>query len=165
MFPQNIETLAQQIIAQYARDKRRIVTAESCTGGMVAAALTSVPGSSEVFDRGFVAYSNASKTDLLGVLPDVLETYGAVSSHVAEAMAEGALEYSQADVAVSITGIAGPGGASDLKPVGLVYFGFAARRGPNFHLRCEFSGDRESVRLQATHEALKLLASAIEKEE
>lgn len=164
MFAANIENIAQQIITLYMREKHRIVTAESCTGGMIGAALTSVPGSSEVFERGFITYSNESKIDMLGVLPETLKTYGAVSAEVAEAMAEGALEYSHADVAVSVTGIAGPGGAMPGKPVGLVYLGLATRDGARFHYRCEFKGDREAVRLEATQEALKLLLSAVEKD-
>ncbi|NTU77321.1 MAG: CinA family protein [Alphaproteobacteria bacterium] len=160
MFPPEIQILAQKTIQLYAAQKHRIVTAESCTGGLVAAALTAVPGSSAVFERGFITYSNDAKIDLLGVLPDVLENYGAVSAEVAEAMAEGARTYSLADVAVSVTGIAGPGGATPDKPVGLVYFGLATRDGVLFHVRCEFSGDRESVRLQSVSEALLLLSSA-----
>ncbi|MDD5586534.1 MAG: CinA family protein [Alphaproteobacteria bacterium] len=163
-FPQEIHALAAQIITLYSREKRRIVTAESCTGGMIGAALTSVPGSSEVFERGFITYSNDAKIDLLGVLPETLKTFGAVSAEVAEAMAEGALEYSHADAAVSVTGIAGPGGATPGKPVGLVYLGLATRDGARFHYRCAFKGDRDSVRLEATHEALKLLLSAVEKD-
>lgn len=162
MFPPYLHPLIEKIIADYKRNNLRIVTAESCTGGLVAAALTSVPGASEVFERGFISYSNNAKIDLLGVLPDLLQTYGAVSAEVAEAMAGGALEYSLADVAVSVTGIAGPGGATPGKPVGLVCFGMAKRDGTLFNYRCEFTGSRESIRLQATHEALKLLSSATE---
>jgi nicotinamide-nucleotide amidase len=164
MFPTEIQDLAERIVKLFTKEKRRIVTAESCTGGMVGAARTGVPGSSNVFERGFITYSNDSKIDLLGVLPDVLETYGAVSANVAEAMAEGALTYSHADVAVSITGIAGPGGATTDKPIGLVYLGLATRDGARFHYRCEFKGNRDAVRLQATLEALKLLLSVVEKD-
>lgn len=160
-FPPDILALAKQVIETYAREKKRIVTAESCTGGLVAAALTSIPGSSDVFERGFVSYSYDSKTDLLGVLPETLTKFGAVSDEVAEAMAQGALEYSMADVAVSITGIAGPGGGLPNKPVGLTYFGLAAREGGTcFHLHHTYAGDRESVRLSCVREALKLLLSA-----
>ena len=164
MFPPDIQDLARQIIRRYTEQKHRIVTAESCTGGMIATALTDVPGSSEVFERGFITYSDEAKVDLLGVLPDVLETYGAVSAEVADAMAEGALTYSQADIAVSVTGIAGPGGATPGKPVGLVYIGIATRSGSRFHYRSVFRGNRDAVRLQATYEALKLLLSAVEKD-
>ncbi len=160
MFPADIHQLARQVIKTYAEQKRRISTAESCTGGLVAAALTSVPGSSAVFDRGFVTYSNDAKTDLLGVLPDTLNRYGAVSAEVAEAMAEGALDCSLADVAVAITGIAGPDCATHGKPVGLVFLGLTTRDGARFHYRCEFQGERDEVRVEAVKEALKLLASS-----
>lgn len=157
MFPSEIHGLAQAVVEAYARRRQRIVTAESCTGGLAAAALTQIPGSSEVFERGFVTYSNAAKTEVLGVLPEILESHGAVSSQTAEAMAQGALEFSLADVAVSVTGIAGPSGATAGKPVGLVYFGLATRSGVLFHERCEFHGDRDAVRAQAVMEALRLL--------
>jgi nicotinamide-nucleotide amidase len=164
MFNQEILSLANQIIRRYAREKKRIATAESCTGGMIAATLTRIPGSSQVFERGFITYSNDAKIDVLGVLPDVLELHGAVSAEVAEAMAQGALEYSRADVAVSVTGIAGPDGGTPGKPVGLVFLGLATKDGALFHMRCEFKGNRDAIRLEASHEAMKLLLSAIEKD-
>lgn len=157
MFPSEILGLALAIVESYAGQGRKIATAESCTGGLVAAALTQIPGSSEVFERGFVTYSNEAKMELLGVLPDVLASHGAVSPETAEAMARGALAFSRADVAVSVTGIAGPSGATQGKPVGLVYFGIATRAGVVFHERCEFHGNRDAVRAQAVEEALKLL--------
>jgi nicotinamide-nucleotide amidase len=160
MFPPDLQSLAQNIIKQYTAQKRRIVTAESCTGGMVAAALTGVAGSSAVIERGFITYSNDAKIDVLGVMPETLDHFGAVSAEVAEAMAEGALEFSQADVAVSVTGIAGPSGGTSIKSVGLVFLGLATRAGGLFHMQCQFTGNRDAVRLQATHEALKLLLSA-----
>jgi len=159
--PPDTLSLARQVIHLYAEQKKRIVTAESCTGGLVAAALTDVPGASAVFERGFISYSNDAKIDVLGILPEMLDQYGTVSAEVAEAMAKGALEYSHADVAVSVTGIAGPKGGTPSKPVGLVFFGLATRDGIQFHLRCEFSGDRDSIRAQSREEALKLLLSAI----
>ncbi len=135
-----------------------IATAESCTGGLVAAALTSVPGSSSVFERGFVTYSNQSKTELLGVEAALIEEHGAVSEQVARAMAEGVLERSRADLAVSVTGIAGPGGGSRKKPVGLVHFACAARDGETIAIRFNY-GDigRGEVRMQALLSALGLL--------
>ncbi len=135
-----------------------IATAESCTGGLVAAALTAVPGSSKVFERGFVTYSNAAKMELLGVAEDVLQAHGAVSEQVARLMAEGALEHSRADVSVSITGIAGPTGGTREKPVGLVHFASAARDGETIAVRFNF-GDvgRAEVRHQALLTALALL--------
>ncbi len=163
MFPPDIQNLAQQVIMRFTEQKQRIVMAESCTGGLVAAALTEIPGSSIVFERGFVSYSNDSKIDLLGVLPELLERFGAVSPEVAEAMAEGALTYSHAQVAVAITGIAGPGGATTGKAIGMVCFGLATREGARLHYQCDFKGNRQLIRLQATEEALRLLLSTLEK--
>ncbi|HUY67986.1 MAG TPA: CinA family protein [Alphaproteobacteria bacterium] len=160
MLPADIHDLARKVIESYAEQKRRIVTAESCTGGLIAGALTDIPGASDVLERGFVSYSNAAKIEVLGVMPDVLESYGAVSAQIAEAMAKGALEFSHADVAVSVTGIAGPGGGSSDKPVGLVYLGLADRKGAVFHYKCQFKGERDEVRMAAVREALKLLLSA-----
>lgn len=161
LLPPDIEQLAQKIISGYAAEKKKIVTAESCTGGLIGAALTSISGSSDVVERGFITYSNDAKVEVLGVMPDYLEMHGAVSREVAEAMATGALEFSLADVAVSVTGIAGPTGGTPSKPVGLVYIGFATRSGALFHTKCEFKGNRESVRLQAVKEALTMLAAQI----
>lgn len=161
MFPPDLHHLAEKIISGYAAEKKKIVTAESCTGGLIGAVLTSISGSSTVVERGFISYSNDSKVEVLGVLPDFLEAHGAVSAEVAEAMATGALEFSLADVAVSVTGIAGPTGGSSLKPVGLVYIGISTRAGVVFHTQCQFKGDRDAVRLQAVREALTLLVAQI----
>ncbi len=151
-----------------------VATAESCTGGMVAAALTDIAGSSDVFERGFVTYSNDAKAELLGVDPALTGPGGpgAVSEPVARAMAEGALRRSRADVAVSVTGIAGPGGGSAGKPVGLVHFGWAARGGVTRKGvtrdgaagadRRIFAGGRAEIRTAAMRHALALLARAIE---
>ena len=140
-----------------------IATAESCTGGLLSAALTSVPGSSTVFERGFVTYSNRAKHELLGVAEDTLQAHGAVSEQTAREMAEGALRHSAADIAVSITGIAGPGGGTDEKPVGLVHFACAARDGETIALMKLF-GDigRDEVRYQAVLTALELLRMQME---
>ncbi|WP_181705600.1 CinA family protein [Chthonobacter rhizosphaerae] len=140
----------------------RIATAESCTGGLIAALLTEIPGSSAVVDRGFVTYSNGAKTDLLGVPADLIARHGAVSEPVARAMAEGALARSDATVAVSVTGIAGPGGGSTAKPIGLVHFGLSVRGGATRHLERRF-GDlgRGAVRLVSVETALGLLEEAI----
>ena len=134
-----------------------IATAESCTGGLIAAACTAVSGSSDWFERGFVTYSNAAKTELLGVPEGLLASHGAVSEPVVRAMAEGALAHSPAALAVSVTGIAGPTGATPGKPVGLVWFGLARRGGATRSLRREFQGDRSAVRAQAVEQALALL--------
>jgi nicotinamide-nucleotide amidase len=135
-----------------------VATAESCTGGLVAAALTEIAGSSDVVDRGFVTYSNAAKQDMLGVPAAILDRHGAVSRETAEAMAKGALAHAPADLAVAITGIAGPGGGSAEKPIGLVHFAAAARDGRLIHRERRF-GDvgRAEVRLRAAAEALAML--------
>ena len=164
MFGPDIHDLARRVVEHYRGLGKRIVTAESCTGGLVAAALTEIPGSSAMFERGFIAYSNDAKVELLGVLPDRLDEFGAVSAQIAEAMAQGALEFSLADAAVAVTGIAGPGGGTVDKPVGLVYTGLADRSGTFFHTRNEFKGDRDDIRRQAVREALTLLMSVAEKE-
>ena len=136
----------------------KVATAESCTGGLVTGALTEIPGSSDVLDRGFVTYSNAAKQAMLGVPASILERHGAVSRETADAMAAGALMMSNADLAVAITGIAGPGGGSAEKPVGLVHFAAAARDGRRVHREKRY-GDvgRSAVRREAVAEALALL--------
>src|SRR5215475_1252658 len=135
-----------------------IATAESCTGGLVAGALTEIPGSSDVVERGFVTYSNEAKQQMLGVTALTLERAGAVSRETAEEMAQGALAHSDADLAVAITGIAGPGGATPGKPVGLVHFAAAARGGKLIH-RAKKYGDigRRKVRQKSVDEALAML--------
>jgi nicotinamide-nucleotide amidase len=150
--------LAREVIAGCMADKLKVATAESCTGGMVAAALTEIAGSSAVFERGFVTYSNAAKSDLLGVPADLIAARGAVSEEVARAMALGALQRSDADLAVAITGIAGPTGGSADKPVGLVHFACARRGRPVRHVVRRY-GDigRAAVRLASAREALALL--------
>jgi nicotinamide-nucleotide amidase len=137
----------------------KVATAESCTGGLVAAWLTDVPGSSDVVDRGFVTYSNDAKRTMLDVESDILDEHGAVSRPTAEAMARGALAHSSADVAVAVTGIAGPGGGSAEKPVGLVHFAAAARNGRLTHREQRY-GDigRSEIRRLSVSEALDLLA-------
>jgi nicotinamide-nucleotide amidase len=138
--------------------KLTIVTAESCTGGMVAAALTDIPGSSDVIDRGFVTYSNEAKRAMLGVKASTLDSFGAVSKETAIQMAVGALEKADADLAVSITGIAGPGGATPGKPVGLVHFAVASRDGRIINRECRFGAiGRSAVRQRSVIEALRML--------
>lgn len=137
-----------------------LATAESCTGGMVCAALTDIAGSSDWFERGFVTYSNQAKNDMLGVPLALIERHGAVSEPVARAMAEGALHHSRAQVSLAITGIAGPGGGTPEKPVGTVWFAWSDVR----HTRAEmviFQGDREQVRTQATAHALRGVLSLL----
>jgi nicotinamide-nucleotide amidase len=141
----------------------KVATAESCTGGLVAAALTEIAGSSDVVDRGFITYSNAAKEAMLGVPSATLERYGAVSAETAVAMASGALQNSLADIAVAVTGIAGPGGGSRQKPVGLVHFAAASRSG-QFVARERRYGDidRRSVRERSVAEALELLETLVQ---
>jgi nicotinamide-nucleotide amidase len=135
-----------------------LATAESCTGGLVAGALTEIAGSSDSFDRGFVTYSNAAKTEMLGVDAALIEAHGAVSGTVAQAMAEGALLRSHATLAVAITGIAGPGGGSAEKPVGLVHFAVAAVGGATDHVREIFPDEgRKEIRMAAVRRALAML--------
>ena len=151
-------TLARALLDLCRSRKLMIATAESCTGGLVAGALTDIPGSSDVIDRGFVTYSNAAKHDLLGVETATLTTFGAVSKETAIAMAVGALEKADVDLAVSITGIAGPGGAVPGKPVGLVHFGVAARDGRIAHREHRFGAiGRSNVRQRSVVEALRML--------
>jgi nicotinamide-nucleotide amidase len=131
-------------------------TAESCTGGLIAALITEIPESSEVFARGFITYANAAKTDLLGVPAALIAAHGAVSEEVARAMAEGARRNARADIALAATGIAGPGGGTPEKPVGLVHLA-CAREGITLHARHYFTGNRNAVRLQAVMAALRLV--------
>jgi nicotinamide-nucleotide amidase len=143
--------------------KLTIAAAESCTGGLLAATLTEIPGSSAVFDRGFVTYSNAAKTAMLGVPPELIESFGAVSCETAQAMANGALARAGVDLTVAITGIAGPGGALPGKPVGLVHFAAAARDGRRSHEARQF-GDigRAAVRRESVRQALAMLRDLAE---
>ena len=158
MTPDIDMALAAEVVATGTASGKMVVTAESCTGGMVAAALTEISGASAVLDRGFVTYSNQAKSSLLGVAETTLASHGAVSSETAAKMAAGALAAApQSHVAMAITGIAGPGGGSAEKPVGLVWFGLAVR-GEAVETRHHlFDGDRAAIRSQATNEALKLL--------
>jgi len=152
---------AELLLARCREQGIRIATAESCTGGLIAAALTEIAGSSDVFERGFVTYSNEAKMDLLGVPADLIAREGAVSEAVARAMAQGALAHGRADLALAVTGIAGPGGGSPDKPVGRVHL--AAARGERLlHERCDFGDQgRARVRLLSAQRALDLAASLI----
>ena len=155
--------IAAMIIEQATASRVMIAAAESCTGGMVAAALTDIPGSSVVLDRGFVTYSNTAKAEMLGVDPAIISHHGAVSEEVVRAMAAGALNsiaHSGSKLAVSVSGVAGPGGGSDEKPVGLVWFGIAGQAGNRLSLEAEqviFPGDRGQIRQKAAEHALQLL--------
>lgn len=161
LLPPELVTLARRVVEENRARGRSVALAESCTGGLVAAALTEIPGSSAVLDAGFVTYSNEAKMKTLGVSLDVLETFGAVSIAVAWRMAQGALEKSGADVAVAITGIAGPGGGSDKKPVGTVVFARAVRGADPQDVHADSrvfeNNGRAGIRLQAASCALDLL--------
>ena len=148
---------AAALLELYRARGMRLATAESCTGGLIAAALTHAAGSSDVVDRGFVTYSNAAKTEMLGVPAALIEQHGAVSQPVAAAMAAGALARSLAGTAVSVTGVAGPGGGSVDKPVGLVWFGCQRRGGEARTEHRIFPGDRAAVRAATVAHALSLL--------
>jgi nicotinamide-nucleotide amidase len=149
-------------LLQACREARLLIaTAESCTGGLIAATLTAIAGSSDVVDRGFVTYSNAAKHEMLGVPATLIERVGAVSEEVARAMAEGAVANSPAHLAVSVTGVAGPGGGSVQKPVGLVWFGCLRRGRAPTTLSHIFPGDRTEIRRATVAEALRLLRQAI----
>lgn len=159
LLPKQVVDLARKVVEQNASVGRRIALAESCTGGLVAAALTEIAGSSAVLDRAFVTYSDEAKQESLGVPGDIIDAFGAVSVACVFAMARGALERSQADVAVAISGVAGPGGGTERKPVGTVVFARAIRGSdePDAELRLFDEKDRAGVRLQATLCALELL--------
>lgn len=140
-----------------------LATAESCTGGLLAGTMTARPGASAVFDRGFITYSNEAKAEMLGVSTETLEEFGAVSAPVARAMATGALKHSHAGLAVSVTGIAGPGGGSPEKPVGLVFIGHAFKNGEAGSIEYRFQGSREDIRGAAIRTALSRLIELLEK--
>ena len=158
----DMQLRAAALLKAYEQKGLKVATAESCTGGLVAALLTEIAGSSAVVERGFVTYSNEAKTEQIGVPAELIAAHGAVSEPVARAMAEGALAHSRADVAVGITGIAGPGGGTATKPVGLVHFGLARKGAATVHLERRY-GDlgRPAVRSRAVEDALALLELAL----
>lgn len=162
LFPPDFVRDAEMLLTRARSAGVRIVTAESCTGGLVAALLTEVAGSADVVERGFVTYSNAAKSEAIGVPPELIARHGAVSGPVARAMAAGALAASSAQLSVAITGVAGPGGGSPEKPVGLVWFATAREDGAIDALEQRF-GDlgRSEVRLQAVRTALRLLSERL----
>ena len=158
MFAEALLAQAKQFLDGARAQGLRVVTAESCTGGLIAGLLTEIPGSSDVFDRGFVTYSNGAKTDMLGVGDSLIKKHGAVSKEVAEAMARGALKNSKADVAIAITGIAGPSGGTKQKPVGLVYIATASRHYKDaVVLQNHFKGKRSAVRVKSVDKSLAVL--------
>ena len=162
MFSFTQKKLAKTILAKARAAKLRIATAESCTGGLIAACLTEIPGSSDVLDRGFVTYSNRAKTEMLGVPAALIDKHGAVSEEVARAMAKGALAHSNAQLAIAVTGIAGPGGGTTEKPVGLVHIA-AARADHKLLHQAHHFGDigRDKIRLKSVEATLKILQKLI----
>lgn len=162
MFSLEIETLARLLIDEARERQLRLVTAESCTGGLVAGAICAIPGASDVFERGFVVYNNRAKQELLGVPGEIIADLGAVSEPVARMMAEGALENSHAHIAVAITGVAGPGGGTRMKPVGTVHIA-TARANHGLHHRQEFFQfeTREEIQLAAVQSALEAMRERI----
>ncbi|WP_420415486.1 CinA family protein [Roseibium sp.] len=159
---EDLSPLATKVLDALKARKKMVATAESCTGGLIAGALTEIAGSSAVVDRGFVTYSNEAKTEMLGVPANLITKVGAVSKDVAIAMAEGALKRSRADIAVSVTGIAGPGGGSDEKPVGTVHIAVAHKGQPTTHLHCWFADrGRQSIRLETVQTALTAILDAL----
>jgi nicotinamide-nucleotide amidase len=166
MLDQETKDAAVALLDICKEKKLTVATAESCTGGLLAAVLTDIPGSSAVVDRGFVTYTNDAKQQMLGVPPTAIEKYGAVSRETAEAMAKGALAHAQVDLAVAITGIAGPSGAMPGKPIGLVHFGAASRSGRFVHHDRKFGNlGRSEVRRRSVLQALAMLRELAEKEE
>lgn len=159
----HLKDRAAALLRAFEERNWMIATAESCTGGLVSSLLTEIPGSSAVVERGFVTYSNEAKSEMLGVPAGLIGTHGAVSEPVARAMAEGALAHSRTNVAVSITGVAGPGGGSDAKPVGLVHFALAQEGRETRALERRY-GDpgRQEIRARAVEDALGLLESALD---
>jgi nicotinamide-nucleotide amidase len=163
IFTPDITALARAVLTAARSHGIMIVTAESCTGGLIAAALTDIPGASQTFDRGFVVYANEAKSELLNIPPTLIGSHGAVSEPVAKAMAQGALNASHAALALSVTGIAGPDGGSAAKPVGLVWFAMARRGHALQATSYHFTGNRDEIRHAALHTGLTLLRDALER--
>jgi nicotinamide-nucleotide amidase len=161
MIPDRLLGEAEGLLVACRAKGWRIATAESCTGGLIVAVLTAIPGASDVVDRGFVAYSNTAKNEMLGVPMHLIQTHGAVSEEVVRAMAEGALAHAHADIAVAVTGIAGPTGGSPDKPVGLVCFGVTRRGEPARSERQVFVGDRAAVRAATVAHAFALIRASL----
>jgi nicotinamide-nucleotide amidase len=161
MFPPELLASAASLLDDLRRRKLMLVAAESCTGGLISALFTEIAGSSDVVERGFVTYSNAAKSELLGVPEALLAQHGAVSEPVARAMAQGAIFHSHADIAVAVTGVAGPGGGTAAKPVGLVHIAAARKGGAELHRECRF-GDigRSPIRMASVEVALQLISRA-----
>lgn len=162
MFPERLRNFAMLLLDDAEQARLKIATAESCTGGLLAALFTEIPGSSSVFERGFVTYSNRSKEEMLGVPGDALADYGAVSEPVARMMAEGALKNSRANIAIGITGVAGPGGGTKMKPVGTVHIACARENRAIIHEHLQLGEiSRDAIRMAAVETALNLIQMQI----
>jgi len=162
MFPSPLLRLAELVLADARAQKLRIATAESCTGGLIGGVLTEIPGGSDVFERGFIVYSNRAKSDMLGVPGDMIADMGAVSEAVARTMAEGAVANSNAHLAVAVTGVAGPGGGTALKPVGLVHIAACRENRSILHEAHRFGNiSRSEIRMKTVEAALELLRRLI----
>jgi len=159
------EDLIEQLFHALLDKGYKLALAESCTGGLLAATITHKPGASQIFERGFVTYSNQSKINLLGVSKDLIESQGAVSAVVATSMAMGAVKHSNADFALAVTGVAGPDGGTEDKPVGTVFIGYAIRDDVNGSFECHFEGDRSAIRAQTCTEAIKQAVQILKKED
>ena len=165
MLDEDIDEAAKRLVAICKRKNLLVATAESCTAGLVAGTLTEIPGVSSILDRGFIVYSNEAKREMLGVSRDILNAHGAVSRETAEAMARGVLGHSRVHLAVSVTGIAGPDGGSELKPVGLVHFATASRSGKLIHAEKRYGNvGRAQVRKQSVLQAFRMLHNLAEGE-
>lgn len=158
----SLQIMAAQILEKCRTRGLKLVTAESCTGGLIAATLTDIPGASDVFDRGFVTYSNQAKHEMLGISPDLIAQQGAVSEVVARHMAAGALTHSGCDIAVAVTGIAGPGGGSTEKPLGLVHIAVTESTGNSRHEKCLFGAlSRQEIRLNTVERSFEIIDELI----
>jgi nicotinamide-nucleotide amidase len=161
LLPNDLVQAAEALLEACKERGVMIATAESCTGGLIAGCLTEVAGSSAVVDRGFVTYSNEAKSEMIGVPMSMIEGHGAVSENVAKAMALGALAKSNATLTIAVTGVAGPGGGTDEKPVGLVHFGCALTGSETLHERHIFDGDRSAIRHETVRTALRILGDRL----
>ena len=161
MFSAEILNQTEKLINACYEKNLKIVTVESCTGGLISAVLTAIPGSSKVFDRGFLTYSNEAKVELVGVPSNIIINHGAVSEETAIAMAEGGLTRSNANISLSVTGIAGPEGGNEDKPVGLVYFASALRGGKTYSTSSVFNGTRANIRMKSVKKGLQIIDRAV----
>lgn len=159
-----MQDLVEHLSALLKNKNWKLATAESCTGGLLGAAITHRPGSSDIYECGFITYSNQSKISLLKIPESLIKSQGAVSAACAEAMAKGVINHTDANLALSITGIAGPGGGSETKPVGLVFVGYAVKSGATGSIEFHFEGNREQIRASAATAALRKAIDMIEKE-